>query len=92
MWRNIGRWVAGGALVAAVVLGGLEGIPTAARAQAGSRGDGTAVLKADMRATKYLCQKYYYGCWHTVYTTYSYEDAMDWYDRQPGNARVIAQK
>jgi hypothetical protein len=50
------------------------------------------VLKADATSTKYYCQKYYNGYWCTVYVCYCYEDAMDWYNQQSGNARVIAQK
>lgn len=44
-------------------------------------------------ATKYLCQKKdASGYWCTVYVCYCYEDACAWYNRQPSNARIVAQK
>src|SRR5271165_225057 len=39
--------------------------------------------------TCYLCQKCYSGCWTTVYVCDCYQDAMNWYNQQPNNARII---
>ena len=84
-WKSV---LAGG-----ILLGSMIGLSTAASvAYAENNGHGAAVLKAEDHYTKYLCQKWYSGHWCTVYTTYSYEDAMDWYDNQNTGARVIAQK
>jgi hypothetical protein len=85
MVQRIGKWVytALASVALAVALGGPAVLPLAARA------DGHSPSRLH---TKYLCQKYYHSCWHTVYETYSYQAAMAWYSQQPGNARVVAQK
>lgn len=77
----------------AIFLGSMMGVTTASsEAYAGSKTGDAAVLKADNCCTKYLCQKCYNGCWHTCCVCYDYNQAMNWYDAQDGNARVIAQK
>jgi hypothetical protein len=77
----------------AVLLGSMMGVATASSgANAGSKAGEAAVQQAEYSCTTYLCQKCYNGCWRTVYVCYDYEQAMNWYDQQDGNARVIAQK
>jgi len=71
------------ALGLALAVGGLAAAPAAAQADNGY---------PSYPQTKYLCQKCYGGCWKTVYVCYSYPQAMAWYNRQPSNARVLAQK
>lgn len=84
-WKSL---LAGG-----IILGSMIGISAASpAAQAGTMSSTTANPKGDYGYTKYLCQKWYNGHWCTVYTTYSYDDAMDWLDGQDKGARVIAQK
>jgi hypothetical protein len=80
------KWV----LAAAVAVVSLSGLAPAS--PAGTTNDTAEVRMSDYQGTKYLCQKCYNGCWQTVYTCYSYQEAMNWYNRQRSNARVIAQK
>jgi hypothetical protein len=80
-------------LAGGVILGSMIGLSMAApAAKAGTRSDNATARMAGDYCTKYLCQKCYNGCWHTCCVCYDYNQAMNWYDAQDGNARVIAQK
>jgi hypothetical protein len=82
-------------LIAALLTGSLltTAIP-AAQAMAPAWGANTTPDgRCSYNEYTYCCQKQdCYGNWCTVYTCDDYGQAMDWYYRQPNNARVLAVK
>ena len=79
-------------LAGGVLVGSMTGLSMASPAAKAGTVQSQAAPKAGDYCTKYLCQKCCNGCWRTYYTCYDYDQAMDWYNVQSGNARVIAQK
>ena len=79
-----------------LVLAGLVGRATLAGVSEGATTSDKAARATQAPAKagyKYLCQKKdKYGCWCTVYVCHRYENAKKWYDKQPNNARIVAQK
>ncbi|MCA9067807.1 MAG: hypothetical protein KDA84_02730 [Planctomycetaceae bacterium] len=65
------------------------GLATPTHAEISGQPSGQEIQQAQ---TRYLCQKCYRGCWKTVYVCYCRADAIQWFNRQPNNARIIAQK